>query len=121
MAEVAGTSDRSILQRLVGIFEELTEIKVVTAVEDVTVRLTQKNGRTKTEFDPAAEPINRAIVTIFDLVDGDVTNIISPELKDDEAIRSFHAAQVEKSLTVLPENISALVKFGQALIQEIRQ
>lgn len=121
MADVSATSDQSILQRLGNIFDELTEIRVVTAVENVTVRLTQKGTRTKTEFDPGAEPITRAIVTIFDLIDGDVTNIIAPELKDDEAVRSFHAMQVEKSLAVLPDNLNAILKFGQALMNEIRQ
>jgi hypothetical protein len=121
MAGTSGTSDQSILQRLGNIFDELTEIKVITAVENVTVRLTQKGTRTKTEFDPGAEPITRAIVTIFDLIDGDVTNVISPELKDDEAIRSFHASQVEKSLAVLPANVAAILQFGRALIDELRQ
>ena len=121
MADVSAGTGQSILQRLTSIFDELTEIKVVTAVENVSVRLTQKGSRTKTEFDPGGEPITRAIVTIFDLIDGDVTNIISPELKDDEAIRSFHAMQVEKSLVVLPDNVNALVKLGVSLINEIRQ
>ncbi|MGH9277664.1 MAG: hypothetical protein ACRD12_06100 [Acidimicrobiales bacterium] len=121
MADGQGTSNPSILQRLTAIFEELTEIKVVTAVENVTVRLTQKDNRTKTEFDPGAEPITKAIVTIFDLVDGDVTNVISPELKDDEAIRAFHAQQVQTSLAVLPDNLNAILKLGQALINDIRQ
>ena len=64
------------------------------------------------------EPITEALVTIFDLVDGDVTNVISPALKDDESLRAYHASQVEKSLTVLPANIKAVVDLGRTLINE---
>src|SRR5436309_11433040 len=107
--ETTTTSHESVLQRLGNIFDELTEIKVVTAVQNLTVRLTPKNGATKTEFDPSGEPITKAIVTIFDLVDGDVTNIIAPELKDDEAIKAFHVEQLKHSLAVLPDNLRAVV------------
>ena len=120
-SEGGAQDDRSILQRLVTMFHELTEIKVVTAVQNVTIRLTDKDGRTKTELDAGGEPITRALVTIFDLIDGDVTNVISPELKDDEAIRTYHAQQVQASLAVLPANLKAVLEFGRALIDQIQR
>jgi len=120
-----GASDnQSIRGTLRHMFEELVEIKVVTAVGDVGVSLVQDDakgdGRTKTKVSTESTPITNAMVTIIDLVDGDVTNVIAPALKDDEALRSFHATQVEKSLTVLPGNIKALVDLGQSLIDGLK-
>jgi len=113
MAEEKGI--RATLER---VFGELTEVKVVTAVGTMAITLPEENGRTKTRFDPDSAPIADAIVTIFDLVDGDVTHVISPALKDDESLRSFHAQQVEKSIAVLAENIKALVGLGKAIKDE---
>lgn len=114
-------SIRRTLQRM---FEELVEIKVVTAVSEVGVTLTQDDttgeGRTKTRVSTDTTPITNAMVTILDLVDGDVTNVIAPALKDDDALRAFHALQVEKSLTVLPGNIKALVDLGRSLVEGFR-
>ena len=120
----AVTDNQSIRSTLRNMFEELVEIKVVTAVGEVGVTLTQDDakaeGRTKTRVSTDTAPITSAMVTIIDLVDGDVTNVIAPALKDDEALRSFHATQVEKSLAVLPGNIKALVELGQSLIDGLK-
>lgn len=121
VASGEGSDDQKIWKRLTNLFDELTEIKVITVVENVSVRLVAKGNATKTEFEPTATPMTKAIVTIFDLIDGDVTNVIAPELKDDEAVRSFHAMQVEKSLAVLPDNLNGILRFGIDLIKEIRQ
>ena len=40
-------------------------------------------------------------------------------LRDDEALRAYHSAQVEKSMKVLPDNVRALVDLGKAIINEI--
>ena len=110
---------KSITDRLESIFNGMVELKVVTAVGPVALSFPEADGRTATKIDTDRAPLTDAIVTIFDMVDGDVTNIISPALKDDEGLRAFHAVQVEKSLTVLPANIKALLEFGKALIDEI--
>jgi len=103
---------------LARIFKELTEIRVVTAVGDVSVILrTSDNGATiKTDVQTAEAGV-KALVTIFDLIDGDVTNIISPALRDDESLRAFHSAQVERSIKVLPDHIRALIDVGQKISQ----
>ena len=110
--------EKGIRATLERVFGELTQVKVVTAVGTLAITLPEEDGRTKTRFDPEAMPIADAIVTIFDLIDGDVTHVISPGLKDDESIRSFHAQQVEKSLTVLSDNIKALVELGRSILDE---
>lgn len=120
MANGAG-DPQSIRRTLQRMFEELLEIKVVTAVSEVGITLAQDDakgeGRTRTRLSTETTPITSAMVTILDLVDGDVTNVISPALKDDEALRAFHATQVEKALTVLPGNIKALVDLGRTLVE----
>jgi hypothetical protein len=118
----APLSNRSnILSTLQRLFEEAIELKVVTAVGPVKVTLSHSTAgsATKTEVDNGPDPLESAIVTIFNMLDGDVTNVISSSLKDDQAIRDFHAAQVEKSLTVIPQNMKALFDFGTALIKEL--
>ena len=120
MAE--GASDSQITSTLRRMFGELTEIKVVTAVSPVRVSITPDDakgkGRTTTTVDTEVTEITNVLVTIFDLVDGDVTNVIAPALKDDEPLRAYHSSQVEKSLTVLPANIKAVVDLGRTLINE---
>lgn len=110
-----------ILGKLQRMFEEAIELKVVTAVGPVNVTLSHSDAgsATKTEVDNGPNQLQDAIVTIFNMLDGDVTNVISPSLKDDQALRDFHAAQVEKSLTVIPQNMRALFDFGKALIKEL--
>ncbi len=110
--------EKGIRATLERVFGELTEVKVITVVGALAITFPEENGRTKTRIDPDAAPLSDAIVTIFDLLDGDVTHVISPALKDDESIRAFHAQQVEKSITVLSDNIKALVDLGRAIKDE---
>lgn len=102
------------------VFKELVEVRVVTVVGDVTVQLvSEDDGATiKTKLTSIPESA-KAFVTIFDLIDGDVTNVIPPSLKDDEQLRAFHADQVERSMKVLPDNIRALVELGKSIINEL--
>jgi hypothetical protein len=109
------------IETLERIFNELSELKVVTAVGPVKVTLTTgADGRTKTTVETGNAAIEQGIVTIFDLVDGDVTNVVSPELEGNAALRSFHTEQVEKSQAVLKGNITAMIELGKAIAAEIR-
>ena len=113
------SDERGIKEKLVRMFDELVQIKVITVVGNVTVTLPgEKGSRPAVDTDHA--PLNDAIVTIFNLVDGDVTNVVAPALKDDQAMQEFHATQVEKSMAVLPSNIAALVAFGKELIDLLK-
>src|SRR5687768_13910401 len=87
-----GDGIREVLAR---VFKELTEIRVVTAVGDVSVVLRSSDNGATIKTDVLTTEANaKALVTIFDLIDGDVTNMISPALRDDESLRAFHSAQV---------------------------
>jgi hypothetical protein len=85
----------------------------------VAVTLANEGGATKTTV-TTTDAVKDALVTIIDLTDGDVVNVISPSLKDDEGLRAFHTAQVEKSLTVLPENLRAMFDLGKVLYNELQ-
>jgi len=111
--------DHWIIDKLRKMFEELAEVKVITVVGNVTVALPPAAGGRAT-VDAGQAPMSDAIVTMFNLIDGDVTNVIAPSLKDDAAMRAFHATQVEKSMAVLPSNIAALVNFAKALIHDLK-
>lgn len=116
--EAPGSPERkTIVDQLVQVFNQMVEVKVVTILEQVELDIDAPQGRTMATITPFKKDLN-ALVTVFNLVDGDVINIIAPEVKDDEALRAFHAAQVEKSLTVLPANIASMVELGKAIISE---
>jgi hypothetical protein len=99
------------------IFDGLVHATIVTAVGDVAVTIT--SGRSEPEID-TPKPITKAIVTIVDLIDGDITNVVSPELLDDTALRAFHTQQVEASLKVLPDNVRSLAELAKSLLGELR-
>jgi hypothetical protein len=88
-------------------------------IGNATVTLPPSGGGPAT-IDTDDQPLDQALVTVFNLIDGDVTNIVAPSLKDDQAIRDFHSAQVEKSMAVLPSNVATLVDFGKELIDLLR-
>lgn len=115
MPEVA--TDQGIGDKLRTIFNGLVEVKVVTIVQDIALDVSAGQGRTTASFKPFDREVP-ALITIFNLIDGDVINVIAPSLQDNAELRAFHTAQVEKSLAVLPANIEALVSFGRAIIKE---
>jgi len=109
--------DDKLSKKLEKIFNGLIEVKVVTIVHDVPLDVRIEDGRTTASFDAVDQQLP-ALITIFNLIDGDVINVVPPSLKDDDALRAFHTAQVDKSLVVLPANIEALVNLGKAIINE---
>jgi hypothetical protein len=102
------------LEKAKDLLSDLLEVKVVTAVGDVSVGITTKGDSTKTTLttDVALE---QNIVTVVKLTDGDVTTVISESLLANAELRAFHTEQVAKSLTVIPENLRALVDIAKSL------
>lgn len=115
----ATLDEGGIKDRLMRMFNELVHVRVITVVGEATVTL-PKAGGGKAIVDTDEKPLDQALVTVFNLIDGDVTNIVAPSLKDDQAMRDFHSAQVEKSMAVLPSNVATLVDFGKELIDLLR-
>jgi len=110
---------KSIKDTLGRIFNGLVEVKVVTILENVDLEMATGDGRTVATLKPFNKEV-QALVTIFNLIDGDVVNVISPDLQGNTELRAFHTAQVDKSMAVLPANIAALVQLGKAIIDELR-
>ncbi len=116
MSEEAAKKDLG--DKLTAVFNGLTELRVFTIVDDVPVEIsTTQDNRTIATF-ATVKPDVPALITVFNLIDGDVVNVIAPSLADNAEIRAYHTAQVEKSLAVLPANIQALVGLGKAILDE---
>jgi len=99
------------------IFDGLIEVRVFTILHDITVDISTVDDKTRASVGPIAEQVP-ALITIFNLVDGDVINVIAPSLQENAELRAFHTAQVDKSLAVLPRNIEAMVTLGKAILDE---
>lgn len=113
----AAAEPKDIKDALQTIFNRMVEVKVVTIVEAVDLDISITNGRSNASLQPFGKKVD-ALVTIFNLIDGDVINVIPPRLRDDAALLSYHSAQVDKSMAVLPANIAAVVDLGKAIIRE---
>jgi hypothetical protein len=87
---------------------ELITVTVATVITQVTVTF-KDEGQLDKVTGLEAQATN-ALITNVNLVDGAVTTIIAPSLKDDAALRTFHDGLVQKAITVLPENLKALAE-----------
>jgi hypothetical protein len=116
-SEPVAAEPKDIKDALLGVFNRMVEVKVVTIVEAVELDIKVTRGSTSATLKPFGQKVE-ALVTIFNLIDGDVINIIPPNLRDDAALRDFHTAQVDKSMAVLPANIASIVNLGKAIVRE---
>ena len=57
-----------------------------------------------------------ALITNVNLIDGNVTNVIGEDIKDDTALTTFHQGIVEKAVKVLPDNIKALFTLVEGIV-----
>ena len=55
-------------------------------------------------------------MTVVKISDGDVSTVISEGSVGNADLRAFHADQVARSLTVLPDNLRALVAVAKSLL-----
>jgi hypothetical protein len=122
-AEVQPASDldaKDLKDRLRATFKGLAQVRVVTAIGDAqAVLVKDPDGTFSTEL-ILEQNKNTAFVTLFNLADGDVTNVLPPKQLENEILRSFHAEQVERSLKVLPDNLRAAVDIAERIIKIIR-
>jgi len=75
----------------------------------------QGGGKTTTTTVGGTSVDTGSIVTIYKMLDGDVTRVIPDSLKDDAALLAMHEAQVATSLQVLPNHLKALVDLAEKL------
>lgn len=117
MADVgANESDVPFLTKVKNELANLLEVKVVTIVGDVKVELgASDDGKTTTTKVGGTTVDTGSIVTIYKMLDGDVTRVIPASLKGDAALLAMHEAQVATSLRVLPDHLKALVDLAERL------
>jgi hypothetical protein len=111
---------RSFIQKAVGILNDLLEVKVVTAVDTVDVFLSTTDDATATTL-KTDKALEKSIVTVVKITDGDVTTVISESLLDNTELRAYHEAQVAKSMQVLPDNLRALVEIARSIIDHVTE
>jgi hypothetical protein len=95
-----------VLKNLETAVSELITVTVATVITQVTVTFKGKGRLDKVEGLP--DQATDALITNVNLIDGDLTTIIAPSLKDDADLRTFHDGLVQKAITILPENIKSL-------------
>ena len=111
---------RSFIQKAVGILNDLLEVKVVTAVDTVDVFMSTTDDATATTL-KTDKALEKSIVTVVKITDGDVTTVISESLLDNAELRAYHEAQVAKSMQVLPDNLRALVEIARSIIDHVTE
>ena len=92
--------------------KELTTLKVVTAVGDVTVSqdVREENGK-KTEFHAETYQNTKAILSTIDLMDGDIMTVIDEVFINEESykpVREDHLARINDAQKIVAVNIALL-------------
>ncbi len=109
------------MARLESAVNDMVELKVITAVGNISVEVTSttKDGvttstRTETHKD------SRAIISDIDLIDGDIMTAIDNVFVTDEAyasIRTDHLARVNDAQAIVSRNINVLKELATAATQ----
>ena len=110
-----GDAAERFLTKAKNALNDMLEVKVVTLVGNVPVTIVTKGDSTETTL-ATQELTDNAIVTIFKLLDGDVTTVIPEGLLGNAEARALHTAQVADSLEVLPRNLKSLVDVAKSLL-----
>jgi len=72
------------------------------------------------DLDKNAGQPSKKIVTIVDLLDGDIKNIIGSqfiEISEYKELQTYHLSEVEKGQVIIKENLDSLQKAIKALIE----
>jgi hypothetical protein len=110
---------KGFLDRVAAALADLTEVKVVTIVGDVKVTAEPTPGGTTTETTIERTTVETgSIISIFKVIDGDVTTIISPDVVGNADLLAKHEAQLQTSLKVLPDHLKTLVDIVKKLDDE---
>jgi hypothetical protein len=110
---------KGFLDRVAAELADLTEVKVVTIVGDVKVTVEPTSGGTTTETTIERTTVEKgSIISIFKVIDGDVTTIISPDVVGNADLLAKHEAQLQTSLKVLPDHLKTLVDIVKKLDDE---
>ena len=109
------------MARLESAVNDMVELKVITAVGNISVEVTNttKDGVT-TSIRTETHKDSRAIISDIDLIDGDIMTSIDNVFVTDEAyasIRTDHLARVNDAQAIVSRNINVLKELATAATQ----
>lgn len=108
--------ERNFFEAFAGVVMDLVRLEVITVVED---QVTPYQSLDEIEGLPG-----QRMVTIVNLLDGDIKNIIGSRFVEDAAytqLKDFHAEQVNKSHAILKGNIDCLSTAIKSLLDIKKQ
>jgi hypothetical protein len=114
-----GEDAETFLDKVGNAFNDLVEVKVVTAVGDLPVTIDTVGDSTTTTLGKTTLA-QGAIVTVVKLLDGDVTTVVPEALVGNAEVRAMHAAQVAASLDVIPNHLKTLVELAEGLVDRLK-
>jgi hypothetical protein len=102
-----------LLKKILDAVEDLTTLKVVTAVGDVTITETAKKVDGNDEQSRTQQCLNaKAIVTTIDLADGDIQTFMDGVFASDNAaynkIRDEHMLRIKDAHDIVGNNVKVL-------------
>lgn len=116
-----GAQAQKLLDALAAKIDDLTTLDIETVVTGVSVTL-EKDAQQKPTGGwtllPAEDKPALGMRTRINLVDGDIKNLVSPELRTAEykSLFDFHLEQVTKSHEIVAKNIETMVELAKKLI-----
>jgi hypothetical protein len=84
----------------------LGDVTVATLLTDIRASV-DEDGRLDGVSIDADKPFP-AIISNVNLINGNVTTVLGPTLKEDTTLTTFHNGLVDKAVKVLPDNLKAL-------------
>jgi hypothetical protein len=115
---VGESRSKGFLDKVAAVLADLTEVKVVTILGDVKVTVEPSTAKTTETTIERTTVEKGSIITIFKVIDGDVTTIISPDVVGNADLLAKHEIQLQTSLKVLPDHLTTLVDIVKKLDDE---
>ena len=101
--------------RLLEYAHQLSVLKVVTYVGGAEIGTDENGLVNKVTITEGGKPL----LTVIDLVGGDLTNVVDPSLKGEADMIKFHGEQVQKAAEVLPNNLRLLGEFVKSIFKSL--
>ena len=111
-----------ILQRLSQTIESLAELRVVTAVGDVTINVKVDHQSNDVTALPAENlPGIPGIFSEVNLFTGDIKTLIHQDYKDENnPIAKMHAEQIKNGQKIVADNVNTITRLAQSASDEIK-
>lgn len=111
--DMPAETDASWQTKLLEYAHQLSVLKVVTYVGGAEIGTDENGLVNKVTITQGGRPL----LTVIDLVGGDLTNVVDPSLKGEADMVKFHGEQVQKAAAVLPSNLKLLGEFVKSVFK----